>query len=82
MTRATSTGVAQLFRRVALPLGFYYAITLVLPFANGAAQSGTPFVHHALAVLVVPPSLIVVACAIRKVAQVCASAAGRRQPPL
>src|SRR5688500_11402304 len=67
MTRATPTGAAHLFRRVALPLGCYYAVTLVLPLANGAAQSGAAFVHHALAVLVVPPILIGVACAIRKV---------------
>ena len=67
--------VGGVFRRAALPLGWYYVVTLGLPLANGAGQSGTPFVDHALVVLVVPPILIVVACASRKVAQVFASAA-------
>ena len=73
MTRATPTAVGQLFRRAALPLGWYYIVTLALPLANGAAQSGAAFVNHALAVLVVPPILIVLACALRKVAHVFAS---------
>src|SRR5207244_2505360 len=32
----------------ALPLACYYAVTLVLPLANGAAQAGAPFAGHAL----------------------------------
>ena len=65
------------FRRVALPLGCYYVVTLGLPLANGAAQSGAAFVNHALIVLVVPPLLIVLACAIRKGVYVCARVAAR-----
>jgi hypothetical protein len=52
----------QAFRRTALPLMSYYAITLAVPLANGAAQSDAAFVKHAITVLVVPPLAIVVAC--------------------
>ena len=77
MIGATPMTLAQLFRRAALPLGWYYIVTLALPLANGAAESGIPFVKHAMVVLVVPPILIVCACAICKVARVCAAAATR-----
>jgi hypothetical protein len=49
------------FRRTALPLASYYAVTLALPLANGAAQSDA-FVEHALIVLSVPPVAIILAC--------------------
>jgi hypothetical protein len=62
MTRAFWTTLAHAFRRTALPLAAYYAVTLALPLANGAAASGAAFVRHALVVLAVPPILIVVAC--------------------
>ena len=48
------------FRRAATPLGFYYAVTLALPLANGAG--GSAFRDHACVVLAVPPALIVVFC--------------------
>ena len=43
----------------ALPLVCYYAVTIGLPIANGAAQAGAPFVEHALIVLLLPPMLII-----------------------
>jgi hypothetical protein len=46
--------LARAFHRASVPLGVYYAVTLGLPVANGAARSGTPFVKHALVVLLVP----------------------------
>jgi len=64
MNRAIWTAVAGAFRRTALPLASYYAVTLALPFANGAAQSGARFVEHALVVLIVPPVGIILACAV------------------
>ena len=64
MSQALWTAVAGAFRRTALPLAAYYAVTLVLPLANGAARSGAAFADHALVVLVVPPAMIVVACAL------------------
>src|SRR5687767_15904891 len=67
MNRARSTRVAHAFRRTAVPLASYYAVTLALPLANGAAQSGA-FVEHALVVLVVPPVAIILACAVYTVA--------------
>lgn len=70
MTRAIWSVVAQAFRRAAPPLGWYYAVTLALPVANGAAQRGAPFVEHAAVVLVLPPALIVLACATRTIARV------------
>lgn len=56
--------MARAFRRTALPLASYYAITLAVPLANGAAHAGEPFAAHALIVLVVPPIAIVLACAL------------------
>ena len=83
MTGRTLPTLAGTFRRAALPLGSYYVVTLALPIANGAAQSGPAFVDHALVVLVVPPLLIAVACAARRAAQVCRQHAGRfvNRPP-
>lgn len=81
----TSSIVTQAFRRLALPLGCYYAVTLGLPLANGAAQSGAAFVNHAVFVLVVPPILIVLLCAIQtaalRFAGVCRSAPTRLSSP-
>jgi len=68
VTRETQPTLARAFRRVALPLGWYYAITLALPIANGAAQSGTLFVEHALVVLVLPLLLIALAWAVHRLA--------------
>ena len=73
MNRAPWTTVGHAFRRTALPLVSYYAITLAVPLANGAAQSGA-FVEHALVVLVVPPVAIVLACAVHTIAHALASA--------
>lgn len=85
MTRARSTGIARTltgrwvrasrdaFRRTALPLASYYAVTLALPLANGAAQSNA-FVEHALVVLIVPPAAIILACALYTVGRALARA--------
>jgi hypothetical protein len=59
--------VGQAFRRVAIPLAWYYAVTLALPLANGAAQGGAVFAEHALVVLVFPLVLLVIAGLIRGV---------------
>jgi hypothetical protein len=68
MTRSLWPTVARAFRRMALPLLSYYTITLVVPIANGAAQSGA-FVGHALVVLVVPPVAIMLVCAVHAIAR-------------
>jgi hypothetical protein len=68
MNPALSMTVVRAFRRTVVPLASYYAVTLGLPLANGAAQSGAAFVEHALVVLVVPPIVIVLACTVRGVA--------------
>jgi hypothetical protein len=59
MTAGLSSAIVRSLRRAALPLAAYYAVTLALPLANGAARAGAPFVEHALVVLVVPPVLVV-----------------------
>jgi hypothetical protein len=46
--------LARNFRRASVPLAAYYAVTLVLPLANGAARSGTAFVKHAFVVILIP----------------------------
>jgi hypothetical protein len=58
---------AHAFRRAALPLASYYAVTLALPVANGAAPSSA-FMEHALVVLVVPPIAIILGYAIHTMA--------------
>jgi len=58
------TAVGNAFRRTALPLLSYYALTLAVPLANGAALSDPAFVRHAIVVLVVPPFSIILACAV------------------
>lgn len=76
-----SKGIARGFRRAALPLACYYAITLGLPLMNGAGRAGTTFVYHALVVLVVPLVLVALVSAIcevaGRVARVCSSYLGR-----
>jgi hypothetical protein len=67
-------GLARAFRRASVPLTAYYAVTLAIPLANGAAQSGAVFITHALVVLVIPPVVILLACAARAAAHVLASA--------
>ena len=51
------------FRHVAVPLAFYYAITVALPLANGAA--GPAFWKHALIVLILPLVLVALFCMVR-----------------
>ncbi len=68
--------VAHAFRRTALPLASYYAVTLALPVANGAALSGA-FAGHALVVLVAPPAVIILACAVGASVQALVSVARR-----
>jgi hypothetical protein len=63
MSRVAWTRLVQPCRRTAVPLAAYYAVTLVLPLANGAAQSGA-FAEHALVVLVVPLAAVMLASAI------------------
>jgi hypothetical protein len=67
MSGVRHASVARAFHRVALPLASYYAVTLALPLANGAAPSGA-FMGHALVVLVVPPIAIILGCAIHTIA--------------
>jgi exosortase K len=59
-------------RRVLLPLVWYYAVTLVIPIANGASLSDASFVKHALVVLVLPVLLIAAACACCEIARAAA----------
>jgi hypothetical protein len=61
MKNGPMSSVVRVFRRVATPLAWYYAVTLALPLANGAAQAGGVFAEHALVVLVVPLLLLVIA---------------------
>lgn len=63
MIRAFWPTLARGFRRTAIPLAAYYAVTLAVPLANGAARAGGAFNEHALIVLVIPPAIIVIACA-------------------
>jgi len=57
--------IARAFGRVLLPLAVYYAVTIAIPLANGAAESGATFWQHTLVVLVVPPVIVVLVCLAR-----------------
>ena len=59
-----STNLAHVFRRTALPLAAYYAVTVAVPLANGAAASGAAFLRHALVVVAVPLIVIGLASAV------------------
>lgn len=48
-------------RSWAFPLGCYYAVTLAVPFVNGAARRDAAFARHALIVLAVPLLMIAIA---------------------
>lgn len=61
MNGGPTATITRAFRRVALPLAAYYAVTVVIPLANGAAHGGAGFARHTLVVLLVPPILVVVA---------------------
>jgi hypothetical protein len=63
MRGTLGTTIGRAFHRTRVPLAFYYAVTLALPLANGAAQAGEAFATHALVVLVIPPIAIVLVCA-------------------
>ena len=56
------TRIARAFRRAVLPLASYYAVTLALPVAYGAARADA-FLEHGLVVLVIPPVTVLLACA-------------------
>lgn len=49
------------FRRAAVPLAWYYAITIGVPLANGASWRA-PFARHVIVVIAVPLLLILIAC--------------------
>lgn len=72
---------AAAFRSVGLPLACYYAVTLALPVANGAAQAGSSFVDHAMVVLVVPPALILLVYTVHASARMLASVCRSRGYP-
>jgi hypothetical protein len=69
--------VQSTWRRVAPPLVAYYAITLAVPVANGAARQGAAFFEHAAIVLAVPLVLAVAAFAARELVSDPLRAAGR-----
>jgi hypothetical protein len=62
MTGDLSAAIAHAFRRIALPLAVYYSVTVGIPLANGAGQSGAMFMRHTLVVLIVPPLVVVLVC--------------------
>jgi hypothetical protein len=74
MSVALRSAFGRALRRAALPLGWYYAVTLAVPLANGAAHTGGVFLGHALTVLVVPPILIGFVCTAGVVARRIAAA--------
>jgi hypothetical protein len=75
------TRIAAALRHAVVPLAAYYAVTLALPLANGAASAGARFAVHAGMVLVVPPVAIVLACGLYDSARACLTRRdGKRGP--
>ena len=52
-------------RRIALPVGVYWATTLGIPLANGAYRQGMEFWQHAVVVLLVPAVMLVPAAIVQ-----------------
>jgi hypothetical protein len=73
--------LADAFRKTAVPLFCYYAVTLGLPIVNGADLARMAFVEHALAVLVVPPALIALMCTTYETSRRCIRLARLRLGP-
>jgi hypothetical protein len=61
MTGSPVSSLARPFRRAALPLAAYYAVTLAVPLVNGASDA---FMAHAPIVLLVPIVIVVSTAAI------------------
>lgn len=78
MTGSGRSTLAAAFQYAALPLAWYYLVTLALPVANGAVQSSVTFARHALVVLVLPPMLLACACAIHMIVRMVGERVGRR----
>jgi hypothetical protein len=64
-----SRSIVDAFRRTAVPLVSYYAITLGVPIANGAATTRGAFLEHSVVVLLVPPFTIALVAAGREAAR-------------
>ena len=58
MTPTAMGATAVGFRKVRLPLASYYAVTVVVPLANGSGSTGRVFLEHMTFVLLAPPTLI------------------------
>ena len=58
MTPTAMGAVATAFRKVRLPLVSYYAVTVVVPLANGSGNTGRVFLEHMTFVLLAPQALI------------------------
>ena len=81
MSATLRSTLGRAVRRTALPLACYYAVTLALPLANGAAYAGSAFAAHAVVVLLMPPVMIGLACALHAAGRGllgCCDAAARR----
>jgi hypothetical protein len=72
--------LATAFRRTAVPLLCYYAVTLGLPVVNGADVAAMAFVEHALVVLAIPPALIALVCTAREMSRCCTQRVRRLIP--
>jgi exosortase K len=59
----------NLLRRATWPLLVYYAVTLGIPFANGAFRQGNGFWKHSIFVFVIPVLLIMTTAALRVIKQ-------------
>ena len=72
--------IAAALRRAAVPLAAYYAVTLALPLANGAAFADARFAVHAVMVLAVPPAAIVLVWGFYAITRRCLRAVIVRAP--
>ena len=58
MTRTPIGTLATALRGVRLPLASYYAVTVLVPLANGSGNTGSVFLEHMTFVLLAPLALV------------------------
>jgi hypothetical protein len=88
MPTSPARKVMGALRRAGFPLLSYYLMTVLVPLANGAGNTGKAFVEHVAVVVLIPPTLVLATAFVRHVWRRCERGAsdspygpkGQRQP--
>jgi hypothetical protein len=71
MPTSPARKVKGALRRAGIPLLSYYLMTVLVPLANGAGNTGNAFVEHVAFVVLVPPTLVLATAFVRHVWRRC-----------